>query len=425
MTSYRVFTGDDKGQLKSVVCETPDGDSNSRISTTAIQLGADNSKSPLHRLRCYRDSESDTGILATAHADGRIATYSYTSGSDELTALSSWNETRMKASDRFISLYAIPEKGWLSCTNNGRLRLSNSFAKSTDSDQPADLLASLPMRLNEVRLSPSCSSLAYGGDEVDLSVWDVERTFSDKPQSTDEAAKKRKKGKNELMYAEVWRAKQLPNDSLSLRQPVHITSLSFVQGSEFTDQQASFHIVTGNKNGSLRRFDTRAARRPVGNWENIAKVGGIRNVEPGRNEYELFVSDNGSNLSSIDVRNGKICYSYRGLPSAATSFTPISRTYLASVSLDRVFRLHTVYSPPPQANTQQLKKGAIIGQEFLKSTPIAVAWDEFESKAAVEEGDEEDVWEGMEIRGEEGESSEDEESEDEEKPPKANKRMRK
>ncbi|KDN51532.1 hypothetical protein RSAG8_00077, partial [Rhizoctonia solani AG-8 WAC10335] len=412
MTSYRVFTGDDKGQLKSVVCEIPGGDSTSRISTTTIQLGPDN-KSPLHRLQCYRDSDSSTGILATARVNGHIATYSYTSGSDELTELSSWNETRIKASDRFIGLYAVAKKGWLTCTNNGRLRLSSSFTESTDSDPPANLVASLPMRLNDIRLSPSCSSLAYGGEEVDLS--------------------KRKKGKNELMYAEVWRAKQLPNDPQGLSPtppPVHITSLSFIQGSELTNQQSSFHIITGNKNGALRRFDTRASRRPVANWENIAKTGGIRNVEPGRNEYELFVSDNGSSLSSIDVRNGKICYSYKGmslgLPSAATSFTPISKSYLASVSLDRVFRLHTVYSPPPQANAQQLKKGAVIGQEFLKSTPIAAAWDGFESQVTVAEGDEEDVWEGMEVRGEEDESSEDdEESNDEERPPKTNKRIRK
>ncbi|CAE6457656.1 unnamed protein product [Rhizoctonia solani] len=425
MTSYRVFTGDDKGQLKSVVCAIPEGDGDTRISTTTIQLGTDNN-SALHKLRCYRDLDSDTGILATARADGHIATYSYTSDSSELTGLSSWNETRMKASDRFIGLCAISKKGWLTCTNNGRLRLSNSFAKLPDAGTPDDLVASLPMRLNDIRLGPSCSSLAYGGDEVDLSVWDVERTFSHQSRSTDEVGKKRKKGKNELMYAELWRAKQLPNDSLSLRQPVHITSLSFIQDPGLTSQQPSFHIVTGNKNGALRRFDTRAARRPVANWENIAKTGGIRGVEPGRNEYELFVSDNGSNLSSIDVRNGKICYSYKGLPSAVTSFTSISKSYLASVSLDRVFRLHTVYSPPPQANTQQLKKGAVIAQEFLKSTPITAAWDGFESKADVAEGDEEDVWEGMEVRGEDRESSEDEEeSEDEGRPPTANKRMRK
>lgn len=68
----------------------------------------------------------------------------------------------------------------------------------------------------------------------------------------------------------------------------------------------------------------------------------------------------------------------------------------------------------------------MVGQEFLKSTPIAVAWDGFESEVAGAQGDEEDVWESMDVRGEDGGSSEDdEESNDEELPPKTNKRMRK
>jgi ribosome biogenesis protein NSA1 len=161
---------------------------------------------------------------------------------------------------------------------------------------------------------------------------------------------------------------------------------------------------------------------------------------------ELFVSDNGSNLSAIDVRNGKVCYSYKGmlaiewesfqlliievgLPSAAASFTPISKSHLASVSLDRIFRLHSVFSPPAQSNAQQLKKGELIGQEFLKSTPIAVVWDEFEAEAAVngdpEDGDE-DIWEGMEVHGEDGNSTDgSKESDHEQKQSKAKKRMRK
>ncbi|CAE6432328.1 unnamed protein product [Rhizoctonia solani] len=111
------------------------------------------------------------------------------------------------------------------------------------------------------------------------------------------------------------------------------------------------------------------------------------------------------------------------LPSATTSFASISKSHLASVSLDRVFRLHTVYSPPPQANEQQLKKGEVIGQEFLKSTPTAVVWDRFESQVVAEEGDEEDVWEGMEVQNEENEDSTDED--EEERPQKARKRSRK
>lgn len=77
------------------------------------------------------------------------------------------------------------------------------------------MTASLPMRLNDMRLSPSFSSLTYGGNEVDLSVWDVERTFSEKPPTPGKVGSKRKKGKGDLMYAEIWRAKQVSSPLLT------------------------------------------------------------------------------------------------------------------------------------------------------------------------------------------------------------------
>ncbi|KAF8610165.1 hypothetical protein BDV93DRAFT_601221 [Ceratobasidium sp. AG-I] len=413
---YRTFTGDDKGQIKSVSCLT-----SGEVQLSAVVSQTLASKQPIQRLRCYRepDSDSDSGVLAAAQADGHLTTYSYARGSNELKDLSTWKETRLAVPDRFVGLEAVPSKGWLSCTQHGRLRLSYTLGEPSTSEVPADVTASLPMRLNDMRLSPSSSSLAYGGNEVDLSVWDVERTFSEKPSTPGAAANKRKKGKGDLMYAEIWRAKQLANDSLSLRQPVHITSLTFLHNAPTSSaQQPAYHIITGNASGAVRRFDTRAARRPVANWENVAKTGGIRSVECGRNEHEIFVSDNGSNLSSLDTRTGKLSYTYKSLSGAASSFTPLSTTHLASVSLDRIFRLHSVFAPPPKANEQQVKKGAVLGQEFMKSTPTVVVWDGFEvdgkaSPGNEEGGEDEDVWEGMEVRGDDEEGLNSDESEEE------------
>ncbi|KAB5592610.1 hypothetical protein CTheo_3936 [Ceratobasidium theobromae] len=428
--SYRSFVSDDKGQIKSITCEI-DGKDQVQISTTIVktQQSGDNCSSCIHKLGCLRDCSSEAGILAAASAGGRIATYSYTHGTDELKELSSWLEERAKGQDRFVGLQAFPGKGWLTCTQNGRLRFSRTLGDPSSSSPIGDVIASLPMRLNDMRLSPSYSAFTYGGDEVDLSLWDLERTFAEGPLTLAECVdigKKRKRGKGELMYAEVWRAKQLPNDSLSLRQPVHITSLSFIQIPEITNQQPSFHIVTGNKSGAIRRFDTRVARRPVANWEGLAKVGGIRRVESGRNEHELFISDGGTSLSAIDVRNGKICYSYRGLSGAATSFAPISKSHLASTSFDRIFRLHSVFSPPIQPNVQQSKKGVVIGQDFLKNAPTAVVWDEFEPDTSVKgDQDNDDVWGEMKVREEDYESVASDESEEERKPSKSRKRMHK
>lgn len=75
--------------------------------------------------------------------------------------------------------------------------------------------ASLPMRLCDFQLSPDHKSFAYGGDEVDLSVWDVERAFSAEPialtsYGTENPPTKRKKpSSSDLLPGELWRAKNV------------------------------------------------------------------------------------------------------------------------------------------------------------------------------------------------------------------------
>lgn len=71
---------------------------------------------------------------------------------------------------------------------------------------------------------------------------------------------------------------QVPNDGLSLRQPVYNTSFTYLQPSASASQQ---HLLAGTHYGHVRRYDTRAARRPVADWKGIGKVGGIRTVEKG------------------------------------------------------------------------------------------------------------------------------------------------
>jgi len=75
---------------------------------------------------------------------------------------------------------------------------------------------------------------------------------------------------------------KVPNDSLSLRQPVHVTSLSYL--STPTQGSSTTHLVAGTNDGHVRRYDTRAARRPVADWRSIAKAGAIKIVEDGHAE---------------------------------------------------------------------------------------------------------------------------------------------
>jgi ribosome biogenesis protein NSA1 len=71
------------------------------------------------------------------------------------------------------------------------------------------LLASLPTRLHDWRLSSNEETFAYGGEEVDLSVWNTEMAFL--PRSETEGIVSRKRKRNDmLMPGEVWRAKNVP-----------------------------------------------------------------------------------------------------------------------------------------------------------------------------------------------------------------------
>ncbi|KAG8931224.1 hypothetical protein FRC02_003039 [Tulasnella sp. 418] len=257
------------------------------------------------------------------------------------------------------------------------------------------------MRLTDMRVAYEDSHYAYGGNEVELSVWDLEKTFSQTPSvsNNNSSGTKRKKSKSgDLFPAEIWRAKNLANDFLSLRQPVHITSLAFLRNSG----NSSHHLVTGTHSGAIRRYDTRAARRPVNNWENIAKSGGVRHIANGLNEHQIFLSDNTSSLLSLDLRTGRPLYSYHHISGSITCVAPTSTNHIASVSLDRFFRIHTAPSPPTKAGENQsvLNKAGVVIKAFTKSTPHVVVWDEEvgfgnDEDLSSDEGD--DVWDNMEI----------------------------
>lgn len=155
----------------------------------------------------------------------------------------------------------------------------------------------LPARLSCWRLASDDKSFAYGGEEVEVSLWDTERAFSHPVKPTPGLPQKRKRG-GDMLPAETWRAKnvssrfywmtltyeetKVPNDNLSLRQPVHVTSLSYI--SSEIQGHSTTHLIAGTNDGHVRRYDTRAARRPIADWRSIAKAGAIKVVEDGHAE---------------------------------------------------------------------------------------------------------------------------------------------
>ncbi|KAG6889308.1 hypothetical protein C0995_001964 [Termitomyces sp. Mi166 len=231
------------------------------------------------------------------------------------------------------------------------------------------------------------STFAYGGDEVDVSVWDTERAFTLQPSSES------KKRKRDTLFPALYRVDpQVQNDNLGLRQPLRITSLTYLAPSS-----VSHHLAAGTGLGNVHRYDTRASKRPVSDWK-IAKVGGIRSIEKGMSEHEIFASDHGSNLYSLDLRNGRIAYGYQGISGAVTSLAP-SPTLLASTALDRFVRIHSTFPLTQQIGQQQEQKGQILVNVFMKCTPTVIVWDNVigqEITAPMEDGD---VWETLETTG--------------------------
>lgn len=69
----------------------------------------------------------------------------------------------------------------------------------------------VPSRLCDWKLSENGETFAYGGDEVDLSVWDTERAFQpqQKESSTDSSTSSKKRKRNDLFPAEIWRARNV------------------------------------------------------------------------------------------------------------------------------------------------------------------------------------------------------------------------
>ncbi|KAJ7273661.1 hypothetical protein B0H12DRAFT_1285674 [Mycena haematopus] len=354
------LTGDELGNIKSLSLRVT-----SDVPSQLTLLHA--AKSSVAALSIASTSKS----VAAAYADGSVT--EFTLQDNQLQILEQWKESRFKPNQNFVGL-----QGRFSCTSNGALRLVPTGAK----EKP--ILGSLPTRLGAWRLASDQTTFAYGGDEVEPSVWDTEKAFQHESPS-DSSSTKRKR--DTLFPGEVWRAKNVLND-LGLRQQVRVTSLTYL--STPTD------LLTGTQFGDLRRYDIRAARRPVSNWKDIGK-GGIKVIEKGLANHEVFVSDHGSNLFALDLRNGRAIYSYKGLSGAVTSIAP-SPSLVVSTALDRYCRIHTSFPPPLEAGQNQDNKGEVVEKVFMTSIPTVVVWDgvestTFESEPEVED---DDVWDDME-----------------------------
>ncbi|KAF8590577.1 hypothetical protein K439DRAFT_1644695 [Ramaria rubella] len=392
----RFFVGDDNGQLKSVRCTRQKEDW--KVEISLLDDGGTQGKiRAVQRLSATRDK------VVVGRGDGSTTLYKVEEDANSARVVQRWQETRSKSGEKYVGLDVTSNNRIVSCTDTGHLRLTDVAEDRTVCSQTT----TLPTRLCDWILSDDSGSFAYGGEEVEVSLWDLSRAFNTSRRLLPNIAmgkRRRKENKSALIDGEIWRAKNVNNDFLNLRQPVHNTSLAYIHPSS-GETGSSHHILAGTRIGSLRRYDTRAARKPVADWNDIGKVGGIQKVQCGNFEYEAFIADYGSNLVALDLRTGRILYAYNGLAGAICSLTPtmpsLSPPLLASTSLDRFFRLHSTCSSVPD-NGKANKKGEVLTKVWMKSIATCVVWDRCAFDNSIKEGalgyqdeDDQDLWATM------------------------------
>ncbi|KAI8052453.1 WD40-repeat-containing domain protein [Syncephalis plumigaleata] len=172
-----------------------------------------------------------------------------------------------------------------------------------------------------MRVHPTQNNLlATGGKDNNLTIWDINRVDdSGKPQHQ-------------------YQAKNLPNDFLDLKRPVHITDMAFTDDTN----PASVALITANN--EVQVYDFRQKRRPVINSSIGKRALTTMTLSP--SNKEMYCADNYSNVHCVDLSTGKLRCSFKGFSGAVTSLECTDK-HLITVSLDRHARVHELGNPKP------------------------------------------------------------------------------
>lgn len=345
-------------------------------------------------------------------------------------------ESHMKAGiQRFIGL-AVGKEGVYSVISSGVFRftpITLSTSTSTEASAKigeAKVIDHLPAPLQHVDFYPSSNPthFCYGGEDVPLSLWHIPTALSEQVQdvtadmSLDSIktedfsgfnSKQRKRKRQleaktkarELMWGQVWRAKNLPNDNLSLPRRANITATHILnlagaeEGEEGVVGEESF-IAVGTKDGLVRIYQPGESRKHIREIRVVpAGQGSVKTLSASTLPLDsdkgglLFVGDTGSKLYAVDWRTGKLLYSYKGTQVGATlSMTtlplPSSRKEaeaLVTVSSDSLVRLHTTVpaSAAVPKSGASAEKGEVVWTKMMSApasqsvhaSPTAVVWD--------------------------------------------------
>jgi hypothetical protein len=259
----------------------------------------------------------------------------------------------------------------------------------------------------------SCSDgIGFGGRENDLQLMDI------------------------VTGAVVWKARNMPNDFLSLRQPIFVNRLAFVNP-ETDSVSSGAMVVVGTGHKQVRLYDTRVSstKRPIVNLEiGDYRVSGLtcERTGSGPADLKVCVGDTAGNMTVWDMSLGRRLWTLDGGNSAVRDmqFGPMEvadaavedggrgaagfdTDILCSIGLDRRLR---VYNLPRRKllRSVYLKSRPTRMLLFSKSCSGNVCFDApMDSDAGGGSDDESEVYDGDEDRFSEYEDSDAEGSESE------------
>lgn len=167
--------------------------------------------------------------------------------------------------------------------------------------------------MSQMRQSPtSVNVIATGGKgrQNNLKIWDLntqQQTFS---------------------------TKNVPNDYLQLEVPVWDSDLVFLNDGEHS-------LATCSRYGYIRRYDTRAQRRPVAEWTN-PKEQISYSCLTAAGDGQIFAGTTSGIIRAFDQRKIKVvAHTYKGFTGSISDIgIDESGQYLYSASMDRYVRVH-------------------------------------------------------------------------------------
>lgn len=199
------------------------------------------------------------------------------------------------------------------------------------------------------------NGFAIGGKECDLKLFDISRAISTTTTSAFET------------IAPIWKAKNVPNDSLSLRVPIWITDvkLRFPHGIHGAATASGTELITGTAYRQVRVYDTKAKRQPVLNIENCSDYR-ISSIQPTLDGQYVYVGDASGGLTLYDFRTTRRVSTLKGSTGSIRSqYLSYDGKCLATTGLDRHVRLYSAATSAKDSTDSGKKKS--LGSVYLKN----------------------------------------------------------